>query len=447
MDAKRNAQLEASEVLQTFFVCNGITTSGNSPGSIAQFDDATCDSTAIADSATGVYVDGDNGSDASGNGAIATPFKTVGAAVASAVATSSKTRVYLSPANYAERVTAAVGGRSVFIEGGWTPASSSWTRDCAADARIKTRLSGIAIQGGSTVGLRSMTIAPPVSDLAALTTTGANIVLRHVDLSAPDGSEGLNGTNGGNGAAVSGTTQACSTGFNGSSGASGLDGVWQFNGVAFTRGDGGNGGSAGSGLSGRLGESNFPSCTETTCSAPIFCSTQFTFKENLTANGGQCGRGGVGGAFGTRGTGGGASVGIVLANAQGSLIDSHVFVGAGGRGGSGGTGGTGSNGSAGASGSTTSVTCAKDSCANGVCASVGSSETVSATGEAGTAGGRGGNGGRGGHGAGGPSIAIARIGSSSSNLDATSSLTIGTGGQNGGTNRGNAIAREVYDQP
>jgi len=275
---------------------------------------------------------------------------------------------------------------------------------------------------------------------------GADIVLRHVDVSAPSGTNGVDGAPG------TGTVPpppfggtGCGSAQDGATGPAGLDGIWRFDGVQYVVGDGARPTQNGfQGQGGANGQSNTPQCVHVPCPCSAPSETRFG-----DTNGGSCGRGGYGGAAGFAGTGGTGSVGIILSNAHGSLIDSKVVVSSGGRGGSGGLGAAGANGEAGTNGRTTTVTCAVSRYCDPFqfTCRMENVTNFSGTGAAGTAGGRGGPGGRGGHGSGGPSIAIARIGASTTDIDATSQLTVGPGGTNGGDNRGTALAATLYDQP
>jgi hypothetical protein len=142
--------------------------------------------------------------------------------------------------------------------------------------------------------------------------------------------------------------------------------------------------------------------------------------------GGGGGGGGEGGQVGTKGLGGGASIGVLLlGQTVAQIVDNGIATGSGGNGGSGGAGGSGGPGGSGASGGAKGC----ELPFNTPCTGVGGK------GGNGTSGGRGGHGGGGG---GGPSIGIVE-GPAATATVSGNTFTLGTPGA-GGASGGNAGA-------
>src|ERR1019366_732978 len=140
-----------------------------------------CNPLTAPDTTTGVFVSGLIGSDASGDGSMANPYKIVGKGIAAAGG-ASMANVYVAPGTYAESLTFPVASTGVVIEGGWTlPAAGAWGTDCAGSPEQRTTIQGgaIAVQAiGTTVanGVSRMTLQTEAQGITAAGAGGASVI-------------------------------------------------------------------------------------------------------------------------------------------------------------------------------------------------------------------------------------------------------------------------------
>lgn len=429
-----------------------------------------CDASFHADAAHGVFVS-TAGDDTTGSGTAAAPYKTIAKGIASLAG---RANVYVAPGTYAETLSLTDTASGISIQGGWLT-GSSWTRDCAGDARTKTTLStgsSIAVTATDVVhtsGIRTMTIRVTDASSAGTNTDGASrigVLVRgngsRFSLSAVDvivGAAGAGGTatTGSSSGGCIGGGYYCGSGANGAMPANGSP-------ATMTGSFGAAGFAPGSGQAGSQGTNAEPGwyggygqCANTfSCSAGCGgASTQYN--GGVCGGQGQCGCGGGGGFGGSPGRGGGASTAVVVVGngANVEIEASHLTAGTGGSGSAGGAGGAGRTGDSGIKGYDNGASSyypqSSGTCSCGpfctpktyyYCAYA----PVSVSGGApGGSGGTGGTGSAGGGGAGGPSYAVVTVGSATASVDGTSTLVSSAGGAGAG-GAANGGSTSIYHQ-
>ncbi|MBI3180688.1 MAG: hypothetical protein HYZ28_00950 [Myxococcales bacterium] len=434
-------------------------------------DDAGFDAGAPCDAGErpgpGIFVSAGRGNP-TWNGTEGAPVDTIGAALERA-RDAGKANIYVEEGEYREALQIVDSPTGVFINGGWKYSGPAMERDCSTGMRERTRILSPGFVGVEVVGVTHpsgfanlfVTTEPgggaapndtPGTSRIGLLVRGDNSALRlfnvHLKAGAGEHAGTASAGDSGVGAQSCNGTSDCGDAGAGAPGGDGEDataqatfdldgGFWPSNGAA--------GASAGGpGANGRPGQGpvSRSDCNRGCyCSSGWCCTTDWNgsdYSGTVTAPAGTCGCGGLGGALGSAGRGGGASVALLVVGNQAAVGIEHSVLeaGAGGNGTAGGAGGAGAGGSTGAAGL---AYCHRMNCAGGCggtnCDSNNDcryqdtgQQVVSA---AGGNGGNGGNGGSGGSGAGGPSYALATAPDAGVTLESTVLLP-GPGGASGG---------------
>ncbi|MEL6986773.1 MAG: hypothetical protein AAGK97_02995 [Bacteroidota bacterium] len=409
-----------------------------------------CGSVSIQASTNAVYVDINTGLDSPVNGSFNNPVQTINFAITQATALGLDT-IIVAQGTYDE--TISMESNHVLL-GSYNP--QTW-RPGNNRTKIINSFASTAINSTLTIINKTGVTIKDVDIIAANGTSsfinsyGAfiqnsmNIVFENVIIESGNGAAGQRGSNGLSGpngsagsnatmnSAGSGGSPGGGNGSNNSMGSNGSPGP--LGGVGgspgFNSNNAFNGGNGLTGISGNDGNGGlnigFLSATGVYLPADGSPGTTGTngggggggggYDGLLNSSpGGGGGGGGVQGAQGSGGTGGGISTGVVLLNAQLTVINCSIITGNGGNGGIGGIGGTGGIGGVGGVGWT-----AASSSGNG------------GNGGNGASGGRGGHGGGGG---GGPVIGVWVEGSSTYN-EINTNYILGVPGA-GGTSLGNS---------
>ena len=408
------------------------------------------------------------------------PFRTIGAAVATAAASSPPFAVDVAGGSYSEGSGVAVTS-GITIDGGFDPAT--WTQSGSEVTTITGAPQAVLADGATGVLLETLTLQASApgqygqSAYGVRAVNGASLTLDGVTVSAGNGQQGTPGTSGFSGA-------------NGSNGSPGGNGQ-SSGGCTSSYGSGGAGGSNTSAPGGRGGDggcsggngSNGATGTTAPGGAPGGGGGSGGAGDNQPRAGGGSGVAGSRGASGVNGIGGSNFLSFATATWSGDPGGSGTFGQPGGGGGGGGGGGAlttgcpffctynggggGGGGGAGGGGggygtggscgggsfgiylwnSTVTLSSSKVSAGTGgpggnggnggpaggggQGAGGGGGSNGSGTGGPGGGGGTGGYGGSGAGGAGGPGIGIFRGGSSSATTGSSDTITAGTGGFGG----------------
>jgi hypothetical protein len=145
----------------------------------------------------GLFVDASK--PAGGTGTKASPFNTIGAAIA-ASATATQKRIYVCAGAYAEKVALAAANDGVNVYGGWACADWSYatTNTVTVKPATGTALEVKSLTTGTTIediafASNDATVAGS-SSIAAFVSTSQNITLRRVALTAGKGVAGASGS-------------------------------------------------------------------------------------------------------------------------------------------------------------------------------------------------------------------------------------------------------------
>jgi len=404
-------------------------------------------------------VDGSTGRNDTGDGSVTKPYATINKGVAMAT-TTGLPNIYVAPGVYLETVAISDSPAGVSIQGGWRISASGWTRDCSPGASSNTVIQGGAIGVKATgavhrsgliyLTVRTVPTANPVAadasgtSLVGVLITGDNskFYLTHVVVSSGNASSGGAASAGPSSTACFGGGSICGTGAPGTTPAAGApaNGSGIFGVTGYTPADGSPGAQGGAGASGTPPSNPTCSLYNNGCSAA--CGTCHVGQTaQICGTPGTCGCGGGGGAGGRQGRGGGASAAVMVIGVSTKVVvtASALSSGNGGAGSGGGLGGSRSLGYPGNSGTnqcTSSGFCSAFGCCGLFCSSTfyycGSNQVCGLGGSAGGTGGSGASGSTGGGGAGGPSYALVTIGATSTNVDAATTLTYGSGGPGAG---------------
>jgi hypothetical protein len=416
-----------------------------------------CNPLGTPDPATGVFVNGASGSDTTGTGSVAAPYRSIGKGMLAAAA-ASMAHVYVAPGTYAESLTFPVSATGTLVEGGWAvSASNAWTTDCNAGPSGRTVLQGSttavsAVGLTAASGISTMTIqtsadvstSSPGTSLVGVLVAAASAPFSLTDV---DVVAGIAGDGAVPPATAPVTATVCGTCTDppamGTTPAAGAPASTQgtFTSTGFTPTDGQNGSAGGAGTTGKPALAGQTVTYNASCTGGCF-SACGTATAQTTGATGVCGCGGFGGNPGAAGHGGGASV-AVLVYGTGTSVDvsrSTLASGKGGAGSAGASGGAPAPGTAGFTGTqscVSSVTCGViiANCIGGTFAPCGQTappQSVCAQGSTGGAGASGGQGSAGGGGAGGPSYAVVTAAGATVSLDGASVLTALAGGAGAG---------------
>lgn len=394
----------------------------------------------------GVFVSA-TGSD-SGLGTPFSPFKTLSAALAVGPT------IFVAPGQY-EMSSLELASPNLLIEGGWTPGSSSWVKDCSGNAQPTFLI-------GGTVGVTVRFVSEPVhlrdviitqsatpdggpevgGSVAVWVDDGAKLGLERVVVISRVPAPAVQPPQPGQVGNRCTTSSTCSAGQPGDAGLPGnpSDGG-AFSAAGFSPGDGlagfrGDDGQHGTAPAAVGSVSCGTSCTGQ-CQSSDSCAG--TLASNVSGTLGTCGCGGLGGSPGVSGPGGGASVALLAVGAgtRVDVTDSTLRCLGGGAGAPGGPGGLGGPGTAGAPGAQTycvaqGSSCVKNGPVGGSCGCVlPNATTPLPRGDAGGLGGPGGPGGAGGSGAGGPCIALVTVGGAVVDAGPGNQLLFTSGGAGG----------------
>jgi len=428
-------------------------------------------SPACIDDGIGVFVDATGGND-TGLGTKASPYKTIGKAIASAGA---KPRVYVCAGTYAEDVSLTQAS-TVSIFGGLQ--CGKWTYDGSLPTVGKSSLA-LHVDGvtkpivlSDLAFVASAGANPGDSSIAALVNASTDVTLRRVKLRPAAGKDGKPGVTGSNWSTVA-QSDASIAGKNASGATGGADHTCSLclDNVDSTGGGGGSGttlnatggndGKPGLGgqspLDGKGGASGCTAGHNGTDATPATAAPGATVLGKLTAagwtpangqdgpnggpgqgggggggkadlttpgGGGGGGCGGCGGAGGKGGGSGGASIGLAVVLSKVTVIGCDIVTLAGGAGGAGSTGQDGQLG--------------------------GYAGTASSPGCAGGVGGKGAMGGAGGGGAGGISVGVAYT-DQKPEIDQTTTVVVpnapaakGAGGSSGVNDGIDGVAQAVF---
>ncbi|HMI89474.1 MAG TPA: hypothetical protein VK550_35610 [Polyangiaceae bacterium] len=438
------------------------------------------ESTCLISERYGIFVS-PQGSDTTGAGIRAAPYKTLMKAMQSA--NGNVMRVYACDegSGYTDALTIDVTFDGMSLYGGFE--CTTWTYATTRRARVHPA-SGVALNvKGLSAGLRiedfefdAVDASAGESSIGAIVDTAVNVVLRRVKIFTGKGGAGADGVSGANGADApsvgvqqQGAFAKCPTQLTEESG-----GTWGGSSLCGSRG--GNGGNSKRGLPGAPGHSGIPTSNITTpnlgtggapgengedgakgsdgnagppgltSSEGFFSVSGYTVGQSggngldgypaqggggggasnasglcIGASGGPGGMGGCGGALGTGGGSAGASVALLTWMSAMTLDDCELAASAGGSGGKGGNGGKGGAGKPGGVGGAAYTGDAGASADGGAGPGKG--------GDGGT-GGNGGSGGSGAGGSGGPSYTVVYKGAAPSKLNGTL-LAHGAGGAKG----------------
>lgn len=405
----------------------------------------------------GVFVSA-TGSD-SGQGTPFSPLKTLSAAL------SAGSTIFVAPGQY-ELSSLVLATPNLLIEGGWTPGSATWVKDCSGNAQPTFLLGGtvgVTVRPVSeAVHLRDVIITqgatpdggPEVGGSVGLwVDDGAKVGLERVVVISRVPAPALQPAQPGQVGNRCTTSSTCSAGQPGDAGLPGQasDGG-AFSASGFSRGDGLAGFPGDDGQHGTAPAMVGSITCGTTCTGQCQSSDSCagTLAGSVSGTPGTCGCGGVGGSPGASGPGGGASVALLAvgAGARVELTDSTLRCLGGGAGASGGPGGLGGPGTAGAPGAQTycvaqGASCVRNGPVGGSCGCVlPNATTPLPRGDAGGPGGPGGPGGAGGSGAGGPCIALVTVGGAGVDAGPGNLLLFSPGGAGGvGAATGDSRAR------
>ncbi len=284
-------------------------------------------------SAAGIYVDGVNGSDATGDGTAGNPYQTIAAAIPVAEGAATQ-NVYLAPGTYAESVAFGDSLAGTTLIGGWTRNGASWASDCADGARTRTVIQGgtIAVHVVSVIhpsGFAHLTIQTVASATAVADTPGVSLIGLLVEGAGSaitlDDVAVVSGAAAAGGSASAGTastgvisctgTGDCSDGGAGIAPPAGTPAAsaGSFSRTGFAPSDGQRGAAGFNGSNGTAGGGASSATNITGCNTGCGTDCSVTSMTTLTSQQGFCGCGGVAGAPGLQGRGGGASVALLLA--------------------------------------------------------------------------------------------------------------------------------------